>query len=638
MTANSDAKKYLSLSDVRIYHNKKTDTFEITGKSSEIENGFLMNVPHDNKMEEKLRKAFGVNQYFQPSKTKKRPLMESYISYHPDLEEIDRVVLEKKFFQNILPRISPVPSFEGKVIAVASDGVNVGKTTVSTMLASYASLIASSATEPNQPLKICIVETGWSDNKLSHLLFPHKKDKTTVLNLFLEEELTTESLIKHLVYDDGLGIHTLLGAVRKIDQRYISPIFYKKVISLLKGMFDLVILDVSDQQQDEEAKLWEMIFENADKTLLVTDLEPASLEGMEGWVNTARNGEAFGGYSVDPSKINIVVNKNTVDKNIVIAGLANRTGTASIAGILPWDESLERYFSDNVSPQQLVESSNVNTDYLALTRNVLESLNILVSPDSENREKMKPRFYMNGSLLQKNFPDVINIGTSVDNDFVQVDLKNKQNGSVLITGRKSQGSMDIIENMRQFMDTSKDTYEIFTYGLTAEFNAELYPQEQQVADDLDLLRLLRKLKDDISEGITFVNPKIVILGNMDKIVYEERQDASRVDKAVRAELLELVRDLAEDKSPNIVNFIFVSESPSSAYNSLASVCKTHVHCGVKNESLKVRDFIDKNVPADLSDFFDDVKGRAVIRTPKEIRHIQIFEPLDYPGGKYVTDL
>jgi septum formation inhibitor-activating ATPase MinD len=645
MTVNSSIKKYLSLDNVRIYHNTKNDTFEITGKSSDIDNGFLMNVPQDSKMEEKLRKAFGLKD----THTREMPMENAFISYHESLKQTGMVNMDPERFENPEWKLARTnPSAQGKVIAVASPREGAGKTTVTGLLAGYLSHapISSPSDEDKKSLKVCIVETGWAPNGLSNITMRFGEEKPNALDLFLQEDnLDAATVSKYLIYDQTLGTHVLLGVPIEDAKVHCGVKFYQKIVEILKEMFDVIIMDISENDTKEadywkavsKAEFREFALTLADQTVLVTDLSAASVYELGQYLTTAYNDASHGGYGVDPVKVNLVVNKYIDSNEISIDDINRITGQSSISASFPWDDTFKEIFTP-WNAKTLMRKPDFESNYLPFIRKLMKNIGVVIDEDVhfENKTKTAPN-YFNGHVFFGHSPNSVVLGITANMEFPPVDLKDPRKANIMVTGKKDQGAQDVIDNIRAAIPAMEDPYEVITYGIDDDSNGFSYGQEERIDGNLELLILLRKISLDMVKGVEYSVPKFIILGSLDEIVFGNQKngaDLSRVDKAVRAEILDLLRSLSENNSTDTLNFLFHSENPSSVYNSLLSNCGTHIHLGITREEYRVRDFLSQNIDNYPFEVFDDKKGRAFVNLHGRRELVQVLKHAEFKGDIY----
>lgn len=157
-----------------------------------------------------------------------------------------------------------------------------------------------------RPLKVCVVDLDVFDGQLGFLL---GVNGPTSLDIALSgETLDAELVFKNLVYSPRMGFHALLTPVNGITGLNTGSVFYRKVINILRTLFDVVILDISSQQQTEAIN--RVALADSDAILLTTTLSIGSLNSTERWVERISEENKESGYNVDTKKVGVVINQS----------------------------------------------------------------------------------------------------------------------------------------------------------------------------------------------------------------------------------------------------------------------------------------------------------------------------------------
>lgn len=200
-------------------------------------------------------------------------------------------------------------SHSGIVITVTSAMGGTGKSTISTLLASQlfkSSQKAVDEREMERPLKACVVDLDVFDGQLGFLL---GVDGPTSLDIALSNEtLDAELVFNNLVYSPQMGFHALLTPVNGITGLNTGSVFYRKVINILRTLFDVVILDISYQEQTNAIN--RVALADSDAILLATTLSIGSLKSTQEWIKAVSNTEKDFGYDIDIKKVGIVINQS----------------------------------------------------------------------------------------------------------------------------------------------------------------------------------------------------------------------------------------------------------------------------------------------------------------------------------------
>lgn len=200
-------------------------------------------------------------------------------------------------------------SHNGIVITVTSALGGTGKSTVSSLLAAQFSKSSGKAVaegKMERPLKVCVVDLDIFDGQLGFLL---GVDGPTSLDIALSgETLDAELVFNNLVYSSRMDFHALLTPINGITGLNTGSVFYRKVINILRTLFDVIILDVSYQEQTNAIN--RMALSNSDAILLTTTLSLGSLKSTQQWIDTVSAKDEDLGYDIDMRKVGVVINQS----------------------------------------------------------------------------------------------------------------------------------------------------------------------------------------------------------------------------------------------------------------------------------------------------------------------------------------
>ncbi len=191
---------------------------------------------------------------------------------------------------------------EPLVLCVYSPKGGVGKTSISVNMAARLAYTTR--------LQVCIVDLDIAFGNVGTRLGLYNP---TVRELLNESHIDGESIARNLVYDRRSGLFALLAPLRPetgTNRRKFSPAAYKKILTLLKERFDVIILDCPVELRDPlvsgfaltEAGQVVMVVNNEQATLL--DARRA-LEAM----CRPKDSQRLPGLGLDPTTVGMVVNQ-----------------------------------------------------------------------------------------------------------------------------------------------------------------------------------------------------------------------------------------------------------------------------------------------------------------------------------------
>lgn len=216
--------------------------------------------------------------------------------------------LTSNYSQEELASISNNLGEPGFIVSSTSSKGGSGKTTTAVCTGITISLGARLAVQQGIPgaseLKVCVVDMDVRDGQIG---FSINQQSPSILTLYLEEELTLDTINKHIIPVDRFGISCLLAPKRGRTADYLTPQFYLDVLHKLRLMFDVIILDTSVNYLDP--LLRQVVYPESDAILLVTNLSKGAVLGMPRWMDEVTSGED-GTTPVEKEKIGVVINQS----------------------------------------------------------------------------------------------------------------------------------------------------------------------------------------------------------------------------------------------------------------------------------------------------------------------------------------
>lgn len=226
----------------------------------------------------------------------------------PDAAAISAASLLASYTAEELSTMSNALMEPGFIVASTSSKGGSGKTTCAVSTAITISLGSRLAVEKGIPgakeLKVCVVDMDVRDGQIG---FAINQQSPSILTLYLEENLTTETIKNNIIEVDRFGISCLLAPKRGRTADYLTPQFYLEVLHKLRLMFDIIILDTSVNYLDP--LLRQVVYPESDAILLVTNLSKGAVLGMPRWMDEVTSGED-GTTPVEKDKIGVIINQS----------------------------------------------------------------------------------------------------------------------------------------------------------------------------------------------------------------------------------------------------------------------------------------------------------------------------------------
>lgn|GEM_PF-3299308 len=191
---------------------------------------------------------------------------------------------------------------EPLTICVYSPKGGVGKTSISVNLAARLAYTTR--------LQVCIVDLDIAFGNVGTRLGLYNP---TVRELLNESHIDGESIARNLVYDRRSGLFALLAPLRPetgTNRRKFSPAAYKKILSLLRERFDVVILDCPVELRDPLVSGFALT--EASQVVMVVNNEQATLLDARRAVEAMcrpKDSQRLPGLGIDPRNVGLVVNQ-----------------------------------------------------------------------------------------------------------------------------------------------------------------------------------------------------------------------------------------------------------------------------------------------------------------------------------------
>lgn len=257
----------------------------------------------------------------------------------------------------------------GFIVASTSSKGGSGKTTTAVCTGITISLGARLAVEQGIPgaseLKVCVVDMDVRDGQIG---FSINQQSPSILTLYLEEELTLDTINKHIIPVDRFGISCLLAPKRGRTADYLTPQFYLDVLHKLRLMFDVIILDTSVNYLDP--LLRQVVYPESDAILLVTNLSKGAVLGMPRWMDEVTSGED-GTTPVEKEKIGVVINQSLGGVGMDLALVRKAAKGAPLLVAIPADNRAVTKASNEGTLHDLIRKhETIGANYFTLAQRV----------------------------------------------------------------------------------------------------------------------------------------------------------------------------------------------------------------------------------------------------------------------------
>lgn len=272
------------------------------------------------------------------------------------------------------------PERRGKVIVVCAPKGGVGKSSVVLNLGGYLGRRLQGT-----PRTVCVVDANFQQADSGKYLGTYKPN---IADIARSTTLNQQVVARNMVHRSDLNLSVLLGpsTPREASPHYINGDLYRSVITVLRGMFDYILIDTP------VAELHHNIFDQfvlpeADFLIVTVTPNSTTLINAYLYLRTICAPRPAGGRDFDPTKIGILLNRAEEDVGFDEADVQEELAAYQFLGSIPETKEWKRANNEN----RLVATMNyteLNTAFArvlyAATRDpVLEDA--LVAPDLPTR-------------------------------------------------------------------------------------------------------------------------------------------------------------------------------------------------------------------------------------------------------------
>ena len=273
------------------------------------------------------------------------------------------------------------PRRNGMILASTSSKGGSGKSTVALCTSSmlyWASKNATDAGLVDRPLDVVVVDMDTRDGQIGFFL---NESTPTVLNIVTSQDLSRNNIRKNLVYNERLGIHALLAPKRARTADYTTPEFYRDIISKLRTMFDVVVLDTSVNYLDP--LISEVVLPMADAVLFVTNMSRGSVFGMTRWIaEVTLPLDQGGSAAINKDKIGVVVNQSMGNVGFDQGKLETAAVGVPLLVAIPMDSAAVLTATNNNQLDAIVKRHpDISPAYYDLVKYIIGERYPLLAPD-----------------------------------------------------------------------------------------------------------------------------------------------------------------------------------------------------------------------------------------------------------------
>lgn len=266
----------------------------------------------------------------------------------------------------------------GKVFACTSSKSGAGKSTIAyltSIMIQETTQAAANRGFRHSGAKVCLIDLELSTGQISALTGARMPSVTAIDNL---STITAESVSKALTVDTETGISLLLAPPKAKDFLIYTPTVYKKIIETLQTMFDVIVLNVSEEYGDNDYA--KVAYDLADKVIVTTSVKPGSIYGLTRWIDTAVAPAENNGYGIQKEDLYVVLNQ--IDGNIptdLETNMSEITAGVKIVTAVPESDALLKALGTKEVRRLLLHDVTVSNPIFFIVASLLNT-EIIVNP------------------------------------------------------------------------------------------------------------------------------------------------------------------------------------------------------------------------------------------------------------------
>lgn len=265
----------------------------------------------------------------------------------------------------------------GKVYACTSSKSGAGKSTIAyltSIMIQETTRAAANRGFRHSGSKVVFVDLELSIGQVGGITGATEPSVSSLNHL---EALTPETVSKALTVDKETGITLLLAPTSSRDFLKYTPDYYKKLINVLQTMFDVVMLNISEEYGDiEYAK---MAYTIADKVIVAASVKPGGIYGLARWMDTALAPTENNGLGIKRENLFVVFNQVEENTEDFSKHMAEITAGVRIITAVPESENLLKALGTKEVRRLLLNDVSISTPIFFIVASLLDN-EIIANP------------------------------------------------------------------------------------------------------------------------------------------------------------------------------------------------------------------------------------------------------------------
>jgi MinD-like ATPase involved in chromosome partitioning or flagellar assembly len=224
----------------------------------------------------------------------------------------------------------------GRVLCICSYKGGSGKTTTALLAAAT---LGRAAAETGR--RVALVDANTAQSSISTVL--QHRAPSTILNL-VRTGVDEAQVARVLTHVPEAALDILYGApdLRSADGKLITPVLYRRVVSVLRASYDYVIVDTPVAEAIDKHLFDDFVLPEASNLVVVVDPNRETIENNLDWLDIISDPMLAGGRDFPAERIGVLLNRATPDQDWNAATVSDQFRRWQFLGAVPSSGTVQR--------------------------------------------------------------------------------------------------------------------------------------------------------------------------------------------------------------------------------------------------------------------------------------------------------
>jgi MinD-like ATPase involved in chromosome partitioning or flagellar assembly len=224
----------------------------------------------------------------------------------------------------------------GRVLCICSYKGGSGKTTTALLAAAT---LGRAAAETGR--RVALVDANTAQSSISTVL--QQRAPSTILNL-VRTGVDEAQVARALTHVPEAALDILFGApdLRSADGKLITPVLYRRVVSVLRASYDYVIVDTPVAEAIDKDLFDDFVLPEASNLVVVVDPNRETIENNLDWLDIISDPMLAGGRDFPAERIGVLLNRATPDQDWNAATVSDQFRRWQFLGAVPSSGTVQR--------------------------------------------------------------------------------------------------------------------------------------------------------------------------------------------------------------------------------------------------------------------------------------------------------